>query len=144
MRRATVDWNELEQIVRADNSQALAARWSRGMMPFLCGQIPSHAQKFTLLHVACSSGSVAVAELLTTLAPPLLHSRARTGATALNLCAEHARAQDCEVLRMLVRAGANLEARRKHDGFAAIHSSAAAGCAACVALLLNKAPHSTA
>ena len=70
-----------------------------------------------------------------------MSDRLRTGLTPLLLCCEHGQgAASCEGVRLLVRANAPLDPKRKLDGGGAAHMCAEAGCPRCLHLLLTKEP----
>ena len=72
----------------------------------------------------------------------MLHARMRDGSTPLLICSDHCcGCIDCESLRLLARAGAALDARRKPDGAQPVHLVARSGCEGCLSFLLSRASY---
>ena len=95
--------------------------------------------KRSLLHAACEAGAVGCVQLLAHHSS-LLNCHTRDGYTPLLTCCLHLHAAHCESLCILIKAGANLDARRKEDGAGAAHLCAAHGCSTCLQRLLDRAP----
>ena len=135
----------------ADNASALIrAAGGLPLGPALPSQLLPQGRSsrgWTWLHAAAAHGAAACLTLLS--APGNLQQglaaidrRDGNGRTALLIAAEHQHpAQSCACVEALVRSGAKPHAARKSDGETAAHLSASAGCARCLRLLVQKAPH---
>lgn len=106
------------------------------------------ARGWTWLHAASAAGAAGILQYL--LAPgklfagvgSLVDRRAGDGSTALMLAAEHRHTDgaDCDCVAALLRAGANASLQRKSDGASVGHLCAAARCAGCLRVILQRAP----
>lgn len=122
--------------VMADDVQGLAASFSQRAA---AASVPGSEPGTTLLHLAAAHGSIGCVQFLSARVP--LNSKSRSGCTPLLLCCTHVHPHHCEAARILIKAGASLDAKRKGDRRCALHLSAAAGCPSCVSAILARAPH---